>query len=316
MSARQSVEFPRSVAFGEYTWYEEFPRGARYPITGPVVVPDNYHMRLTLWEGAVGNVAKVRQSRPGLLNRVEADSLSLEPTDLLAIARFHGLRSLSLTKVEADDAIVEKLCMSLPTLEFLSLIGCPITQAAIYHVGTLISMQRLFLNGARVSNIDPLAKLTNLITLGLKKATIDDSAGRAIGQMVALTKLNLVGTPVTNAILKDLAKLKSLKSLALTLTSIGDEDLFQLATLPDLKTLDLGGTNVTTDGLRQLKNAHALRHLYMNDTQLDEDAVPILSEMTWLEHLAFDGTKISDDGEIAVRRALSHAVINGVHKLV
>jgi internalin A len=80
------------------------------------------------------------------------------------------------------------------------------------------------------------------------KATRDE---KAPGKPVV--KVNLRGTQVTDAGLKELAALKNLTTLDLNLTQVTDAGLKELATLKNLTTLELVYTKVTDVGLKELR---------------------------------------------------------------
>ena len=67
--------------------------------------------------------------------------------------------------------------------------------------------------------------------------------------------LNLSGTQVTDAGLKELAGLKNLHTLNLNFTPVTDAGLKELADLKNLHTLDLSFTAVTDAGLAELQKA-------------------------------------------------------------
>ena len=70
--------------------------------------------------------------------------------------------------------------------------------------------------------------------------------------------VDLCGTKITDAGLKDLKELKGLQTLFLCETKITDaglKDLKELKELKGLRKLDLGGTKITNAGLKDLKQA-------------------------------------------------------------
>jgi len=67
--------------------------------------------------------------------------------------------------------------------------------------------------------------------------------------------VNLGGTDVTDAGVKELKELKSLQTLNLNGTDVTDAGLKQLKELKHLQTLDLRGTKVTDAGVKELQAA-------------------------------------------------------------
>ena len=70
-----------------------------------------------------------------------------------------------------------------------------------------------------------------------------------------LTSLDLGGTQITDAGLKELAKLKQLEGLSLNDTKITDAGLKELVKLQKLTTLYLGTIKITDAGMAELKKA-------------------------------------------------------------
>ena len=86
---------------------------------------------------------------------------------------------------------------------------------------------------------------------GLKgKVTRDDTQpGKPV------VKVELTGTEVTDAGVKELAALKNLTNLNLSFTKVTDAGVKELAALKNLTTLDLGETKVTDAGVKELQKA-------------------------------------------------------------
>src|SRR5947209_6639917 len=73
--------------------------------------------------------------------------------------------------------------------------------------------------------------------------------------------VNLAGTQVTDAGLKELKDLKQLTTLSLWGTKVTDAGLKELKDLKQLTTLNLFGTKVTGEGLKELKDLQQLTSL-------------------------------------------------------
>ena len=85
--------------------------------------------------------------------------------------------------------------------------------------------------------------------------------------------LDLSGTRVTDAGLKELAGLKSLQSLNLWDTLVTDAGLKELGGLTSLQSLDLKSTRVTDAGLKELAGLKSLQRLYLYDTRVTDKGV-------------------------------------------
>ena len=78
--------------------------------------------------------------------------------------------------------------------------------------------------------------------------------------------VDLRGTEVTDADLKDLKDFKSLRMLTLRQTGVTDAGLKELKELKNLDWLDLSTTKVTDAGLSELKELKNLRVLQLSGT--------------------------------------------------
>ena len=119
----------------------------------------------------------------------------------------------------------------------------------------------------------PLAQNTNLISVNFSMAGA--KAGDA--QLEALKPvaeqlfwLNLGGTAVTDAGLKQLSGLKNLRRLHLEKTVVGDEGLSALKDLAELRYLNLYSTKVSDKGLAILANLKKLENLYLWQTPVTD----------------------------------------------
>src|SRR5437870_178159 len=90
--------------------------------------------------------------------------------------------------------------------------------------------------------------------------------------------VNLGGTKVTDADLKELKDLKHLTSLNLGWAKVTDVGLKELKHLKQLTTLYLGGTKVTDAGLKELKDLKQLTSLNLAETRVTADGVADLQK--------------------------------------
>ena len=166
----------------------------------------------------------------------------------------------SLTRLEASSANIQNL-------------------AGLEHATALT-----FLDLSRnqdISDVSPLASLTNLDTLRLDHASITD-----VSPLVSLTNLeslDLEGTDITDAGVGSLASLTNLLFLDLGQTGITDTGVASLASLTSLTDLDLSGTSITDTGVASLASLTSLTSLRLGATSIT-DVSPLLS-LTNLEHL-------------------------------
>jgi hypothetical protein len=108
--------------------------------------------------------------------------------------------------------------------------------------------------------------------------------------------LDLSGTDLTDAGLKELAGLKSLQMLGIGLTRVTDGGLKELAGLKNLQTLGLGATAVTDTGLKELVGLKNLQSLNLFLDHVTDAGVKELAALKSLQVLNLGGTKVTDAG--------------------
>ena len=143
---------------------------------------------------------------------------------------------------------------------------------------------RLFLTGTGVTDLRPLAKLSNLERLDLDGTGVTDLG--PLAKLSNLVCLNLNRTGVTD--LGPLAQLSNLETLYLYGTGV--TNLRPLAKLSNLETLNLNGTGVTN--LRPLAKLSNLESLYLDETGVT-DLGP-LAKLSNLGELRLNGTAVTD----------------------
>ncbi|HEY1190889.1 MAG TPA: hypothetical protein VGE74_24875, partial [Gemmata sp.] len=99
-------------------------------------------------------------------------------------------------------------------------------------------LKRITISGVD-QKIDPDAK-----TLDLGGTAVTNAGLKELAALKNLTALDLRNTWVTDAGLKELAALKGLRELTLRYTPVTDAGMKELAALPNLTTLNLGATAV------------------------------------------------------------------------
>ena len=186
--------------------------------------------------------------------------------------------------------------------------GAPITAAAMRELTKLVAYNRgiadltglqhatqletLYLNqNYSVSDVFPLAKLTNLKVLWLMNTKVEDIS--ALAKLTNLQQLLLNGTDVSD--ISPLAKLTNLTALGLGNTKVKVEDISALAKLTNLSSLSLYGTNVSDIAvLAKLTNLTAL---YLHRTNVSD--ISALAKLTNLGDLQFSNTKVEDISALA-----------------
>ena len=108
--------------------------------------------------------------------------------------------------------------------------------------------------------------------------------------------LSLIGTKVTDAGLKELAKLKTLQYLDLGATAVTDIGLKELAGLKALQILNLPGTKVTDAGLKELTGLKSIYELNLNGAKVTDAGLKVVAGMKSLQTLGLDGAQVTDLG--------------------
>src|SRR5262245_20562132 len=117
-------------------------------------------------------------------------------------------------------------------------------------VGAAVLLGLLVL--AVTGGADEAAAVKMVEKLGGKVWRDDKLPGKAV------LVVNLIGTKVADAGLKELRELKSLQTLNLHGTNVTDAGLRELKGLKSLQSLNLSYTNVTDGGLKELKELKTL----------------------------------------------------------
>ena len=116
-----------------------------------------------------------------------------------------------------------------------------------------------------------------------------------------LTSLNLIGTKVTDAGLKGLAELESLTTLNLR-GPVTDAGLKELAALKKLTSLSLFNPKVTDAGLKELAALEDLTSLDLHNSEVTDAVLKELAPLKRLTTFSLDHTRVTDAGlkELAV----------------
>jgi outer membrane lipoprotein-sorting protein len=163
------------------------------------------------------------------------------------------LKQLTLSFPLTDPGLKHYLAATEPPI-WLDLLGAKVTDAGLKELAGLKTLKVLDLP-AQVTE----EGLRGLAGLKLKKLTLpfvltDVGLKHYLAAVEPPTTLNLRGTRVTDAGLKELAGLKTLKKLDLP-TQVTDAGLKELAGLKSLQLLNLEGTDVTDAGVERLQKA-------------------------------------------------------------
>ena len=151
------------------------------------------------------------------------------------------------------------------------------------------------------------------VDLSSFKKRIGDDRCAPLGRWASLTHLNLDGTHISDAGLRELKSLQNLQVLNVAHTAVTDAGLVHLEGMKALSFLDLGGTKVSDDGLAFLKPLANLTGLSLHGARITDAGLQQLSQMENLELLGLEHTKVTDAGLAAIPKLtrLQHLGLDG-----
>ncbi|MBK8904093.1 MAG: NACHT domain-containing protein [Anaerolineaceae bacterium] len=251
-----------------------------------------------LWQTA--EKEQMDEPEPLHLLALEAFSLMAEPDPVVReLVAQHAQKLIETEEAASDNG---------KNLQTLSLDGTAVSD--LTPLANLTQLQALSLGNTAVDNLTPLANLTQLRLLNLNDTAVSDLT--LLANLTQLQRLNLWGTDVSD--LTPLANLTQLQVLFMNKTGVRDltplaeltqlqelyltdsavSDLTPLSGLTQLQGLNFGGTEVSD--LSPLMNLTQLKTLYFGDTDI-RDLSP-LANLTQLQNLSFGGTEVSDLGPL------------------
>jgi internalin A len=170
-------------------------------------------------------------------------------------------------------------------------------ESVITRLGGRIIHDRAVPTGAITMPLLDGAKLPQVVFVDFSKTTSDlhpELGLRMLREFPQLDRLNLSGTKVRNAQLRELAGCARLSQLNLANTAISDEGLSQIALMTELDSLVLHNTLITDAGLVNLKGLKKLSILSLGKTQVTDVGLVPLSEMSQLRFLQLQETHVTD----------------------
>ncbi|MEJ7603606.1 MAG: hypothetical protein WKG01_37310 [Kofleriaceae bacterium] len=192
------------------------------------------------------------------------------------------LTALGLGDTQVGDTTLARIS-KLAALRTLVLNNVPATYEAILKLGSLVRLERLYLEGTRVgdSTVEAFAQLRELRTLRLASTDISERSLPVLRTFTLLEELT-VGDSRMRAGIADLEPWPRLRILTVAGLPLGDAALQTIARQPTLETLDLSGTDVT-------------------------DPSPLVG-LPHLAVLGLEGTKLDKRGQAVVRALQSRGV--------
>ena len=155
------------------------------------------------------------------------------------------------------------------------------------------------------------ADLEKVTDLDISGTQVTDASLKEVAKLQNLERLHLSGTQITDEGLKEVAKLQKLIVLSLA-TKITDEGLVDVAKLQKLTLLNLSRTQVTDAGLKDVAKLQKLTDLILSRTQITDAGLKDVAKLKQLERLSLTDTQITDEGlvDVAKLQNLKSLILN------
>ena len=140
-------------------------------------------------------------------------------------------------------------------LERLTIEKCKATSACLEEIAKLKSLRSLTLSETQVTELAPLAKLPELLTLDLNFSAVRDANLGSIGQFPKLKRLNLRGLMITDSGVEEIAKCSTLEFVHLGGAQLGPTGLKPLQAVKSLDLVVLNDAQFDPEDLKELKKA-------------------------------------------------------------
>jgi internalin A len=189
------------------------------------------------------------------------------------IGTLKELSALNLSAVNIKDDWLADL-RDLEHLESLT-IGEPKTEftgAGFRHLSGLKNLHAQLLGKSDVNESLKDTALESLESLSLANAAVTDEGIKHIRGLAHLKLLDLGGTRITDAALREICELKHLEDFNLFNTAITDEGLGHLTRLKSLRRLEISGTHVTRSGVQRF--VHSSPDVIVHDSVRRTEDVP------------------------------------------
>ncbi len=213
--------------------------------------------RVAIQGHAAPDLSTAGMARIGTLSRLK--TLSVEGfTDshgfVAGLAGKTGLRQIWLPQAAVTD---EKMAIigGFTDLISLKIDGRNVTDRGFAHVANLKELSLLEMPGVRITDLAPVADLTQLDVLFLQPSARARSA-------------NSLPDPGGPTSLEPLRRLANVTQIVLGTTQVEDRDLAVAAGLPRLTALTLGGGRITEGGLARMASAPRLLFLTLTESSV------------------------------------------------
>lgn len=159
-------------------------------------------------------------------------------------------------------------------------------------------------SGATDSTVAQLAGLSHFRSVDLRgNPGITDASAPTLRSWSGLEKVDVTGTSLTGAGLREIARLPKLSDLNAGRTKTGDTPIFSEPPT-GLERLNLARTGAGDVAIAQLEVATRLRWLMLDGTSVTDASIPVLARLKALESLNIYQSDITPDGAARLRGLL------------
>lgn len=152
-------------------------------------------------------------------------------------------------------------------------------------------------SGLTSEDFKAIAKNRSIRELNVRVNAVDARCIQNLAGMPNLEVLDLNGTHIDAAALKELKLLENLRGLVLSDNElIDDQAIIPIAYLKSLEWLDISNTRVTPRGLKTLSRLENLKKLGVKKLALADDDVQVLNNFKHIKVLKLSGNSISSEG--------------------
>jgi hypothetical protein len=206
---------------------------------------------------------------------------------LVELAALKELKELVISRTKVTDAGLKDLA-ALKGLKELDLTDTAVTGDCLKELAPLRELETLYVSDVEDDTLRALRKIGRISWLHRAQG----AGGKRPLTSADVIALDLAGTSVTDAGLKELADLRNLHSLNLNNTEVTDKGLKELARFKRLETLNLDSCHVTDAGLRELAELSGLKVLTLYDS-----------------FIGYRTVQVTDAGVAELKKALPYCTI-------
>jgi len=223
-----------------------------------------------------------------------------------------SLTSVILSNLPATDKGMSCLA-AMSNCDDVELFGLKISDEGLEVLSNLGALRRLSLR--QCENVDGtglshLTKLAELRELDLRGTVLTEAGMRELGRLTQLEGIILDEENTTDAGLSEIAKISGLRILSFDDVRVTDDGLAHLASLPHLEELSISQCQITDNGLVHLAKLKTLRRLSINEChKISGEGMAHLESMTGLEMLSVNDSPVPEEAAMKLKEAIPECTI-------